>query len=315
MHGKSIHIELLVLLLICLWSAPVRAAQESAVVAILLSDSEEAYGRPVTTFSEEIERPVSVFNLHGDIMHDPDLKEKLFAARPALIFALGAKAAYAARLWTEERRDIPVIFAMVLNWQRYKLTEGRENMAGIAAEMAPGTQFANMIMFSPAVRRIGLLYSPQSGQIFDQAREAADLLGLELVAESIDHSRDLRLAFKKISAKVDAFWVLNDPLIYTMENLDWLEKRCVRDKLFCVGQTLNIAKLGLTLSVNSDNDQLGVQAGAMARNILERGQTPKDIGVMAPLNTQIIVNLNTAAKIGTNISPQALDLATSIIGR
>lgn len=318
MHGKSILIKLILFLLTTFsgWPGHAFAAGEpKATVAILLSDSEEAYAQPAAAFSEEIGRPVQVFNLHGDISHDPGLKEKLLAHRPALIFALGAKAAYVAKLWTEEQRDIPIIFAMVLNWQRYQLLEGRDNIAGIAAEMAPGTQFVNMTMFSPGVRRIGLIYSLQSVQIYEQAEQAAALLGMTLVAEPIERSKEFQRAFKKISPAVDAFWVLNDPVLYTLENLDWLGERCINEKLLCMGQMENIARMGLTLSVNPDTNQIGAQAAAMAGNILEHGQQPRDLGVMDPLGTQISVNLTTAERIGLEISPQALDMATFVIGR
>jgi ABC-type uncharacterized transport system substrate-binding protein len=318
MPGKFTRIKLILFLLIVVnaWPGPVFAAGgQEATVAILLSDSEEAYAQPATVFREEIGRPAQVFNLHGDISHDPALKERLLAERPSLIFALGAKAAYVAKLWTEEKRDIPIIFAMVLNWQRYQLLEGRDNIAGIAAEMAPGTQFVNMTMFSPAVRRIGLIYSLQSVQIYEQAEQAASLLGLTLVAEPIERSKEFQRAFKKISGDVDAFWVLNDPVVYTLENLDFLGDRCINEKLLCMGQMENIARMGLTLSVNPDARQIGAQAAAMARNILEHGQRPTELGVMDPLGTQISVNLTTAGRIGLEISPHALDMATFVIGR
>lgn len=310
MHKKM----LLLLLAFNLWAGtPALAAAPGGPIAILLSDSEAAYAQQVAIFKEEVGMPVQVFNLHGDLAHDPGLKKKLFAVRPTLIFALGAKAAYAAKLWTQDRQDIPVLFAMVLNWQRYKLLEGSRNIAGIAAEISPGAQFVNMTMFLPTMRRIGLLYSPLSEAILSQAREAAALLGLELVAEPIERAGDFQRAFKRLAGRVDAFWLLNDPVVYTLENMDWLEDRCLQEKLLCVGQTQNLAKMGLALTVNPDLGQIGGQVAAMARNILLHGQKPGEIGVMEPIGTQLFVNLKTAERIELPVSPQVLDMATSII--
>lgn len=315
MLNSSMHKRLLFLFLaLGLWvGGPAVAAASGGPIAILLSDSEAAYGQQVSIFSEEIGMPVEVFNLHGDLAHDSGLKERFFAVRPSLIFALGAKAAYAAKLWTQDRQDIPVLFAMVLNWQRYKLLDGSSNIAGIAAEISPGAQFVNMTMFLPSMQRIGLIYSPLSETILSQAKEAAALLGLELVAESIDRSNDFQRAFKRLAGRVDAFWLLKDPVVYTLENMDWLEDRCLKEKLLCVGQTQNLAKMGLALTVNPDFAQIGGQVAAMARNILLHGQKPGEIGVMEPIGTQLFVNIKTAERIGLSVSPQVLDMATSII--
>lgn len=315
MLNNSMHKRLLLLFLaVGLWvGAPAPVAASGGPIAILLSDTETAYGQQVAIFSEEIGIPVHVFNLHGDLAHDPGLKEKFFAVRPVLIFALGAKAAYVAKLWTQDRQDIPVLFAMVLNWQRYKLLDDNTNIAGISAEISPGAQFVNMALFFPTMRRIGLLYSPLSETIFFQAREAAGLLGLELVAERIDRAGDFQLAFKRLAGRVDAFWLLNDPVVYTLENVDWLEDRCLNEKLFCVGQTQNLARMGFVLTVNPDLTQIGGQVAAMARNILLHGQKPREIGVMEPIGTQLLVNIKTAERIELLISPEVLDMATSVI--
>ncbi|MDD5760118.1 MAG: ABC transporter substrate binding protein [Desulfobulbaceae bacterium] len=317
MPGKHPLLNNLIFLLLALGlgTGSALAATPSDPIAILLSDSDEVYQKQATAFSEEIELKTEIFNLQGDEDRDPGLKDKILSTKPVLIYALGAKAAYAAKLWTQNHQEIPVLFAMVINWQRYNLLEGSSNMAGIAAEMAPGTQFANMTMFSPTVKRVGLLYSSYSSALLVQARKEAALLGLELVAEPLEHSEDFQRSFKKISGHIDAFWVLNDPVLYTLENLDWLEGRCLKEKLFCVGQSKNLAKLGLTLTVNPEMTQISIQAAAIAKNILLRGQKPNEIRVMEPIGTQLLVNSKTATRIGLILSPQALKMATSVIDR
>lgn len=313
MTNRIIPNLLIILLTLGLGVGSAWAASPSGPIVILLSDSDEAYQQQAATFSSEVDLETVVFNLQGDETRDPGLKDRLLAARPALIYALGATAAYTAKVWTQGHQEIPVLFAMVLNWQRYNLLEGNTNVAGIAAEVAAGTQFANLTMFSPTVKRIGLLYSPYSTALLTQARKEAALLGLELVAEPIDQAQDFQHGFKKITEQADAFWVMNDPVLYTLENLNWLEERCLKQKLLCVGQTKNLAKRGLTLTVNPEMNQIGTQAAAMVQNILRRGQKPSEIRVMEPLGTQLIVNRKTAERIGLALSPQALNMATTVI--
>lgn len=312
---RPLNILLLLLLTIGLWTGAAMGAESQGPIAILLSDGDEAYQRQAAAFTEEVDQPTQVYDLQGDDKKDPGLPDRLLASRPALIYALGAKAAYAAKVWTQAHQEIPVIFAMVLNWQRYNLLDGQSNMTGIAAEMSAGTQFANMTLFSPRVKRIGLMYSSQSSALLAQARKEAALLGLELVAEPIEHAKDFKVGFKTMSGRVDAFWVLNDPILFTVENLGWLADRCLKERLLCVGQSQNLAKAGLTLTVNPDSSQISVQAAAMAKNILLRSQKPSDIKVMEPIATQLLVNLKTAERIGLSIPPTALNMATTVINQ
>ncbi|MHB1349046.1 MAG: ABC transporter substrate-binding protein [Desulfobulbaceae bacterium] len=283
-------------------------------IAVLLSDSEKVYEEPLRTFTDSVAFEVRVFNLQGDIRNDPGLKTKLFADTPSLIFALGAKAAFVAKLWTRDRQDIPVLFAMVINWQRYKLLDDQSNIAGISSEVNPGNQFLNLSILAPRIRRIGVIYSPHhSKEIVAETRKAVGMLGMELVERPISREQDFRRVYRELSASIDGLWVLNDPLIYTLDNMSWLEARCIADRLVCIGQSRNLAEIGLMLSVRPDTGNIGAQAASMVKNILNRGQSPAAIGVMEPLGTNISINLRTAKRVGVELSDQALNLATEVI--
>ncbi|CAK8711498.1 ABC transporter substrate-binding protein [Candidatus Electrothrix laxa] len=315
MHGITMHAKIFLLLLSMLYGQlPVAlyAADSEHPIALLLSDNESVYHATMKAFRTEIDHSVHVFNLQGNIKKDPTLKHKLFLIHPRLIFALGAKAAFTAKLWTRENQDIPVLFALVLNWQRYNLMD-QKNMVGIAGEIAPGTKFANITIFSPDIKRIGVIYSSHSREVLQQAKEAAKIFNIELYVKKINRSKDFKRSFKKIREKVDAFLVLNDPVIYTLENMDWLKIRCIKEKLPCIGQSKNIAEHGLVLSINPDLTDIGSQAASIAKNIINRHQRPDLIGVMAPLGTQIIINRTTAKRIGLILHQTSLDMATQVI--
>ncbi len=302
----------LLLMFLLLWTAKASAGP----IAVLLSDEEEAYSMPINTFIKEIGNPVELYNLQGDIKNAPEIMDEIISKKPDLIFALGAKAAYTSKVWTTDRQEIPVIFAMVLNWQRYNLLDGQDNIAGIAYDVAPGTQFVNMTMFSPNAKRIGVIYSEEhSEQMVLKAQKAAQLLGIELVSKSINHPKEFRRAFREISNKIDSYWILTDPVVYTLDNLSWLRNKCIKNKLICIGQSKNVAKLGTLLAVDPDIPNIGSQAASMARNILLKNQDPNDIGVMPPLGTRLYVNLKTARKIGITVSQPAMDMVNEIVDK
>jgi len=315
MSGRQLtrFFALAILVITHLWGALPEACA-AGKIAILLSDDEKAYAVPVETFTDEIDMSVEVFNLLGEIKNAPAIMHKLFSEDISLIFALGAKAAYTAKIWTEDRHSIPVVFAMVINWQRYNLLKGSHNIAGIASDVTPGTQFANLTIFSPDVRRIGVIYSKEhSGQLVEMAQQASRLLDIELVAKPILKPGDFKRTYKELGNTMQGFWLLSDPVVYTLDNISWLGKKCISDKLSCIGQSRNVAKLGMLLAVDPDTHNIGSQAAAISKSILHNKKPPEEIGVMPPLGTKLYLNLKTAKKIDLDISPNALDMANEII--
>lgn len=316
MNGKKSNTKRLgftALILLCFMALP-RQSIGAQKIAILLSDQEKAYAAPIATFTNEINSPVEVYNLQGNIKNAPKTMADIFADDISLIFALGAKAAYVAKVWTMDRQDIPVVFAMVINWRRYDLLKGQNNVAGIASEISPGTQLANMTMFSPNVKKIGVIYSEEhSKQIVSVAKKAADFLNLELISKSILRHGDFKRTYKEFGQEIDGFWVLADPVVYTLDNISWLEKKCLKDSLSCVGQSKNIAKMGMLLAVDPDMHSIGSQAAAISKSILHNTKTVGQIGVVSPLGTKLFLNLKTAEKVGLDISPAAMELTSEII--
>ncbi|MBU0730867.1 MAG: hypothetical protein KKA70_14110 [Proteobacteria bacterium] len=290
------------------------ALGDTGTIAVLLSDQEKVYRAPVEIFVDEIGMPVGIYNLDGDIRKAPQVMAEIFSANPSLIFALGAKAAFIAKTWTRDRQDIPVIFAMVLNWERYGLLTGQKNIAGIAHDVALSTQLANLTMFSSDIQNVGVIYSEEySKDSITNAQLAAKKLGINLISMPITRPHDFKRNFKQLSDKIDAYLVLADPVIYTLDNISWLEKRCVRDRIICIGPSKNVASQGVMLALDPDVKNTGSQAVSIAKNIIVLKKDPQDIGVMPPLGTRLYLNLKTAAKIGFEVSPAVVDLATEII--
>lgn len=312
MAGRKLLTNILISLLLLMPSLAV--ADQSDHIAVLLSDTLEAYSAPLDAFRDEIGMEIKVYNLHGQSRLDPQLKSQVLSRQPKLLFALGAKAAYAAKLWTIDHQEIAVVFSMVYNWQKYKLLAGQDNMAGIAAEIAPGTQFINLSMFVPTAKRIGVIYSTDhSTEMVIKAREATAMLGIELVERQVRSTKEFKYTYRKLSGQVDGLWILNDPLTYTLDNMAWVKNRCLKDKLVCMGQSEHLTEAGIVLSVLPDITNIGSQAASLAKSIIVKGESPKNFGVMSPLGTFVMVNLRTAKRVGVHFSSQALGMATKVI--
>jgi len=318
MTGRILHNKIIILLFViaCLVAPAMLLAGSEQPIVILVSDGEEAYSGPIESFSGEVNLPVEIYNLKGDVRRAPEVMTQIIKRKPQLIFALGAKAAVISKVWTADHPEIPVIFAMVLNWERYDLIGPQGNVAGIAYDAAPGTHLANLSMLSPEINHVGIIYSREhSSKLIESARKSAGILNLKLVEKVIENPQEFQRAFKGMEDRIDSYWILPDPVVYTLENISWLERRCVNDRIICLGPSENVAKLGVVLSVDPDQKNLGNQAASITKSILQYNQEPGKIGVMPPIGTRLFINLKTADKIGLQISRNILDQATKIIER
>jgi len=283
-------------------------------IIALLSDDSTVYQQALNSFKVKSNKKIQVYNLNGDIKKAPEILTTIMQQKPALIFALGAKAAWFSKSATRNKTDTAVIFAMVLNHQRYSLHDGQTNIAGISADIAPGTQLFNLSLFSPNIKRVGLIYSQEhTADILIKAQQAANLLGIKLVAQPIKRAKEFPRAWRMMSEKIDAFWVLNDPVLYTLNNIYWLKDRCLKERIICTGQSDNITRLGVLLSINPDISTVGAQASSMAHDILYRNRKPADIGITDPIGTHLTLNESTANKIGLSISEAARSIVTNVI--
>ncbi|MDH3325382.1 MAG: hypothetical protein OEM38_01535 [Gammaproteobacteria bacterium] len=305
-------IVLLLLLLILIPVSYPAVAAEGPVV-ILLSDDSSAYHGPANAFKSKQKVNTLEYNLKGDVENAPAVLREIMLTKPSLIFALGAKAAFFSKIATVGRLETKVIFAMVINWQRYNLLDGQKNIIGISTDIAPGTQLFNLGLLSNNIKKIGVIYSDEySHEVIIKAKQAASLLGLELVLLPIKQANGFNQAWRKISSSIDAYWVLRDPVLYTMENMHWLIERCLKEKVLCIGQSDNITKLGILLSINPDAANIGVQAASIAKQIINE-PTPSTV-IRDPIGTNISININTAKKIGLTLNPNVLSMVNEVIG-
>ena len=67
--------------------------------------------------------------------------------------------------------------------------------------------------------------------------------------------------------------------------------------------------------MDPDPANVGLQAASMAKSILINHQNPKEVGVMPPLGTRLVLNAKTAEKIDLKLNRTAMDLASDIIDR
>ncbi len=213
----------------------------------------------------------------------------------------------------EEIRDIPVVFAMVLNPTTVVGHEAH-NITGASMNAPIDQQIALLKKISPHVRRIGVIYDPsKTGFLVRQAERIARDQGVRLVTKAITSSKDSFAALDGMQGEIDALWILPDLTVLAPESVQYMLLFSFRNKIPLLGLSENQARMGALLGLSFDSGrEIGIQAGELANEILA-GRSVEDIPFTTARKVRLTVNLKTAAKLGLQIPKEILDRADVVI--
>jgi putative ABC transport system substrate-binding protein len=177
---------------------PAIAATE---VVILKSSDIAAYNQAVAGFKAALPHTITLveYDLQGDLDKGRKLARKIRASDPALVFAVGLKAAKAAQL---EIVDIPILYSMVLDPAKYGLST--PNMTGVLLEVPMDRQLASIKSLLPHVQHIGTLYDPAktAAAIEDAFKLLRRSNTVELNAIAVSSEKEVPAALGKLLGSV-----------------------------------------------------------------------------------------------------------------
>jgi putative ABC transport system substrate-binding protein len=276
-------------------------------IVVLKSDDLAVYAAPIEAFEDAIGRPVTVIDIEGSKPVAKDVVTRLRFDPPPLVFALGAKAAWMAH---EQMPHVPLVYGMIRDPARYGL-EG-DSVTGVGYEIPYETLMGQAQLFLPEVRKIGVILTNQNPAV-QELRAAARAADVELDITSVQDSRDVRSACVRISKRVDALLVINDPEVLTPENFRFIREQASRVGIPIVATSEALAQAGALLAVVPDYGLTGSQAADLAQRILDMGATPGDLEVPRPEGARVVLNRAVLDELGLELDPMLLDFADEVI--
>ncbi|MBX3331398.1 MAG: ABC transporter substrate-binding protein [Nitrospira sp.] len=283
----------------------------AAEIAVLKSASLPYYEQAVIGFKAGIPATTSVkeYNLNGQLAEGRQIAKSLRASPPDLIFAVGLKAAMAAKL---EILDQPVVFCMVLNPEMHGLPA--PHMTGIAVRLSAETQLAALRSAIPNRNRVGVLYDEeQSGDFIRQAHRAAKQQGLELLAVDVHRQEEIPNAVRALLPKINALWLIQDQTVVSESAIPFFLESTLDAKvpLFTFSSTL--VQQGALGALVLDPWAVGQQAAHIALARLN-GQQASTGSLQAPERPQLALNVNSAAHVGLVLPPDLIRMAGHLFG-
>ena len=281
-----------------------------ADVLVVKSDDLVQYDAPIAAFREHTRQPSRVLDIEGSreagVRELDDIRgnENLTA-----VFALGGQAAHLAR---HQMPRHPLVFAMVLDWQRHRFTAPS---AGVAVEIPVAALFTRYKLLLPHIERIGVIHSAGvSPASLADAREAAAALGMELVEQRVRYGDAVPGAYRRMRRSVDALWMLPDPIVVTRENFRYLRDRTRADEIAFLAFSENFVRAGALLSISPSYATMGAQAAALLAELIGNPTSPgSEPRVQHPLGSKLVINSDTASALGIELDASLLSMADDVV--
>jgi putative ABC transport system substrate-binding protein len=165
----------------------------------------------------------------------------------------------------------------------------------------------------PGLHRLAILANPGSPQAMVEVSEvqaAARTFGLDVATSEMRQTADVNSTFEQLKSRVDALYVVADPLVNTNRILIATLALGARLPMMCGFREL--VEAGCLMSYGANLPDLYRRAAEFADKIL-RGARPSDIPVEQPTRFDLVINLTAAKALGVTVPDKLLALADEVI--
>lgn len=288
--------------IITLWTLLFSAycAHAGEAVIVIKSQNLSAYNKVVEGFQNEcLKKNItikSIYDLNGKMKVGQKIVRKVRKEKPDIVLAIGVLAATVVK---EEIEDIPIVFCMVINHERFHLSA--PNITGISTEIAIEDQLKGFQSILGLFKNMGVIYDPsKTGSIITNAENKMKDADMNLVKYQISSSKEVSEAMENLIGKIDALWLLPDSTVVTRESFDLIKSTTLENRIPLLCTSDVFVKSGALAAVSSDYNYVGRQAAGLARKILEL-PTPGSLGIAYPDHFRLTVNTDTAEKLGLEL--------------
>src|SRR5690625_5000697 len=228
-----------------------------------------------------------------------------------LIYAIATPAAQVAA----SQVDVPVVFNAVTDAVAAGLVSSNEapgaNVTGVS-DMAPiDRQLALIKEFLPEATSVGVLFNTSEDNSLRQIEMIESLVGkhgLKLNVQGITSPQEIALATEALAIKSDALYIITDNMVAaaTAQVVNVANENNIPVFMAEGGQFEH----GILASDSISYENLGRQAAAMVKKILEEEVAIADIPVEISEDTELLVSDEVAKLLGIEIHVSILERAS-----
>lgn len=229
----------------------------SIQVTILVSENIPAYSEVANELFKQLGRRGTILYLSRNQLGNLKLVNKLKNEENTQVVSIGLSASVAAKALTNKQ----VVFCQVYNYQDYGLLSSKHK--GVSMLPSISKTFSIWHALSPNTTDIGVISGPGFDHEIQSVKSAAKVHGFQLHFETVTSDKEYQYTYKKLSKKVQGFWLLPDNRVLSEHILRDIMTFSVRNSKQVTVFSNELLKLGGLMSISSDNRDI-------AHQVLER---------------------------------------------
>lgn len=278
------------------------SAQERARIVVLQASDLQPFRDALRSLRDALGRSVDVVVLDLDPTV-PDAPEELAEHAPDVIVTLGSEATDWAKRHT---RDVPVVFAMVLNPVSRGLVQSMRRPGGRVTGASldiPADRHFRTLRTLLGARRVAVLYNPKlSGPIVQEALLAARRLDVELVPIEVATTAGLEAALDRVDGSFDALWSIADPTVFGRGTTKRVLLHTIERRIPFMGLSEQYVRAGALIALSVSYEENGRLAAKLVERVLA-GESPDAIPIATPIDVEITYNPRTAERLHLDLRP------------
>ncbi len=210
-------------------------------------------------------------------------------------------------------KNIPIVFTAVTDPVEAKLVKSLDNPSGNVtglSDLSPVGQHIDLMKeLLPNLKTIGVVYNPGEANavaLINLLKAEAKTRNVQIIESTALKSADVQSATQAIVAKSDVIYAMIDNTVASA--IDGMVAAANQAKKPVFAASTTYIESGAVIGLGADYYQVGVQTADYVVAILE-GKKPTDLPVTVAKASDLIINQQSADKLGIEIPQSILDRA------
>lgn len=256
-------------------------------------------------------------NANGNINTAASIANKFQSEKVALAVGVATPTAQAL---VKSLKGIPIVFTGITDPVKAglvtSLDKGEKSVTGYS-NMTPVKQQIQLLLKVKKVKRLGHVYTGSEVNAVVLAgvvKQACKELGIEFVETTVSKSAEVKQAVQSIIGRIDALYITTDNTVVSA--MSSVAEVALKNKVPIMSADTSSAETNpVMIASGFDWYKMGRATGSLIAEILN-GKKPEQIPtrfMTKPSDTDLLINLDVAKKIGITIPKEMIANANKII--
>src|SRR3989339_118958 len=281
-------------------------AADRNIVAIVKNKDLSYYNEMIDGFKAAVAARKIAITCNEFVIGDGDINEKIKAAAPRMIYALGSTT---LKKIEQTVNNVAVVYSAAFA-EGDDVLHG-DNVTGANFYVSVTDQCEKLKQIIPGIKTVGVIYNPDANEkTIAMAGRKLSASGITLALFPARTPADIP---HLENMSVDALWLFPDPVVAQQTIVTRILYTALIKKIPVIGISPSYVKAGAFMALTCDYRDVGKQAGEAAARILQ-GEKASEIAVTTPRQFKLYLNRSVADKLQVSIPHYLISEASEVYG-